>query len=162
MKDDYLLEYINDHYDSIDGTDDVSAAITKFLRDMLDNLEYDSPAVKILKGTYQKVVFPAYYLLKYGIGIDRMRDCRGTWRIEIRFDRNRIVITHIKNQSIPSENFVSNEPEAEFEWEVSLIFSRDMEKLVSTTVRIRNYQIFDGVEKARVKKLRKGFKKFTS
>lgn len=96
----------------------------------------------ILRCCHQKVIFPAYYLLKSHIHhILPFKDRRASWYIiiELNTSQNNTIVRHRKSQ----EDSQNTTAQFSFEWELELRFDLEVTELQNLRVTITNWEIHD-------------------
>eukprot|EP01118_Nematostelium_gracile_P001895 TRINITY_DN11961_c0_g1_i1.p1 TRINITY_DN11961_c0_g1~~TRINITY_DN11961_c0_g1_i1.p1 ORF type:complete len:349 (-),score=49.38 TRINITY_DN11961_c0_g1_i1:36-1082(-) len=129
---------------SVDNNDkDISAELKRFLNEVLGEI---SPTVRVLKACNQSIIAPAVtQMWKQLNNTMLLRDGVG-WHIRIAVSETEVTVTHWKRQKqIPKKQPA---PELfEFEWELSLSFDRNVEKITSYSFNLKSITFHESADK---------------
>jgi len=123
-------------------------AFTNLIKKVLQHPSAEtSPSIKLLKGMHQKMLFPAYYYVKYLLRMPQMKDKPGTWKIFVVVTDTQVFIRHRKSQIVHAwmvSNSTPPEPDAvviEAEWQLELEFEKASFELknIKTTIVSGSY-----------------------
>jgi len=122
---------ITERFPSFFGTGDPSLSLNDFLEQVVGA---NSKVVNVLKACNQSILAPGVLKLKFTVGnAYPFKDMRGSWRIDIHVDDDKLCVTHLKRERSfeddPADYF-------EFEWSLKLIFDKDAAQLQEVLLHI--------------------------
>eukprot|EP01111_Echinosteliopsis_oligospora_P009668 TRINITY_DN286_c2_g1_i2.p1 TRINITY_DN286_c2_g1~~TRINITY_DN286_c2_g1_i2.p1 ORF type:complete len:279 (-),score=73.04 TRINITY_DN286_c2_g1_i2:96-932(-) len=110
----------------------------------------DSKTARVFKAITQNILFAGVFELKVKLPLKVMtRDVPGHegWRVLIEITKDTVCVSHYKR-----EQTLATTPPADlfwYEWRLSMMFSRDMRELISTSLKITNVGFMDTTSEAK-------------
>lgn len=117
----------------------------------------DASLVRVLKACNQSIIAPTIIELKLVVCPTLPFKDAGGWKINIQIFSDKLTVSHKKRQtqlnSKPEEQF-------EFEWETTMIFSKDMQTLEDITFHIIDLKFGNETTKEKQEELTELFKNY--
>jgi len=121
-----------------------------------DHIGTDSKTARVLKTIHQNVIFTGVFQLKQKVKMsDMTRDVRTRdgWRINVLFNHNVVAISHRRR-----EQSLATAPKDEqywFEWELRMVFDKDMTDLESSMLTITDLGFDDNISQRKKEEIKK-------
>jgi len=142
-------ESISTKYASFFGSGDPSLSLNEFIEHVVG---VDSNVVKVLKACNQSILAPGVLKLKVAVGNQfPFKDMRGSWRIEIQIDSERVSVTHLKVE----RSFEDESTEYfEFAWTLRIVFDRQLTRVLEVQLYIDDVLYGDKMDTSKRRKIR--------
>jgi len=137
------------------GPGDTSVALRDYMEQVIGD---DSKVISVLKACNQSILAPGVLKLKFTVGNQfPFKDMRGSWRIDIIVDADKVTVIHSKRErsfeDSPSEYF-------EFGWSLAMIFDKDVSDLQETNLFIEDITYGSDVHNDKKMQIRESMKNF--
>jgi len=116
----------------------------------------DSKTTRVLKAIHQNIIFSGVFQLKSTVPMTTMtRDVRSRegWRINVLFNNNVVAVSHRRR-----EQSLATAPADEqywFEWELRMVFDKDMTDMESSLLRITDLGFDDNINPKKREEIKK-------
>jgi len=142
-------ESISTKYASFFGTGDPSLSLNEFIEHVVG---VDSSVVKVLKACNQSILAPGVLKLKVAVGNQfPFKDVRGSWRIEIQIESDKLSVTHLKRE----RSFEDESSEYfEFAWTLRIVYDRQLTRVLEVQLYIDDILFGDKMDTSKRRKIR--------
>jgi hypothetical protein len=134
---------------------DMSRAVT----DYITKLGEDHAMIKLLKASCsQGILSPFFVYLKINLLADyNFKDVPKSWTINVKFSNTKITVIHKKKQQgfETKDDDTEEIPTYSFEWNLKLIFDRELSSLKKVLFKICDFQTLPALDPQKTKKLTK-------
>lgn len=137
------------------GPGDTSVALREYMENVVGD---DSKVIGVLKACNQSILAPGVLKLKFSVGNQfPFKDMRGSWRIDIIVDKDKVTVIHSKRErsfeDSPSDYF-------EFGWSLAMVFDKDITDLQETLLFIEDISYGSDVHNDKKMQIRESMKNF--
>jgi len=148
-------KHIESKFNEFFGPGDTSVALREYMEQVVGD---GSKVIAVLKACNQSILAPGVLKLKFSVGNQfPFKDMRGSWRIDIIVDTDKVTVIHSKRERSfednPSDYF-------EFGWSLAMVFDKEVSDLLETLLFIEDISYGCDVQNDKKVKIRESMKSF--